>query len=112
MVAQVVSCQNLCLCLFIGQENVLKLFQWFKDTAEICCPCPFPTRGEICPSCLCRRQCKFFASGVNFSIFTQFFCVFITGTVDIFLTKHNKNNVLASPSNLEIKLGAKSGTWD
>ena len=73
MVAQVVSCQNLCLCLFIGQENVLKLFQWFKDTAEICCPSPFPTRGEICPSRHCRQQCKIFASGVNFSIFIHFF---------------------------------------
>ena len=32
-------------------------------------------RGGICPSRQCRRQCKIFASGVNFSIFTHF-CVF------------------------------------
>ena len=32
-------------------------------------------RGGICPSRHCRRQCKIFASGVNFSIFTHF-CVF------------------------------------
>ena len=42
MVAQVVFCQNLCLWLFIGQENVLKSFWWLEDTAERCCPCPFP----------------------------------------------------------------------
>ena len=29
-------------------------------------------RGEICPCRHCRRQCKFFASGANFSIFTHF----------------------------------------
>ena len=42
MVAQVVFCQNLCPWLFIGQENVLKSFWWLEDTAERCCPCPFP----------------------------------------------------------------------
>ena len=42
MVAQVVFCQNLCLWLFIGQENVLKSFWWLKDTAETWCPCLFP----------------------------------------------------------------------
>ena len=30
-------------------------------------------RGGICPCRQCRRQCKFFVSGVNFSIFTHFF---------------------------------------
>ena len=30
-------------------------------------------RGEICPCRHCRQQCKIFASGVNFSIFTNFF---------------------------------------
>ena len=30
---------------------------------------PHKIRGEICP---CQRQCKSFASGVNFSIFTHF----------------------------------------
>ena len=33
-------------------------------------------RGGICPSRQCRRQCKIFASGVNFSIFTHFLCFF------------------------------------
>ena len=28
---------------------------------------PPHNRGEICPSRQCRRQCKIFASGVNFS---------------------------------------------
>ena len=30
-------------------------------------------RAGICPSRQCRRQCKIFAGGVNFSIFTHFF---------------------------------------
>ena len=34
-------------------------------------------RGEICPCRQCRRQCKIFASGVNFSIFTHFLCFFL-----------------------------------
>ena len=33
-------------------------------------------RGGICHSRHCRRQCKIFASGVNFSIFTHFLCFF------------------------------------
>ena len=40
-------------------------------------------RGGICPSRQCRRQCKIFASGVNFSIFTNFLCFFLTKTVQI-----------------------------
>ena len=31
----------------------------------------------ICPRRQCRRQCKIFASGVNFSIFTHFLCFFL-----------------------------------
>ena len=34
-------------------------------------------RGGICPSRQCRRQCKIFASCVNFSIFTHFLCFFL-----------------------------------
>ena len=34
-------------------------------------------RGEICQCRQCRRQCKIFASGVNFSIFTHFLCFFL-----------------------------------
>ena len=33
-------------------------------------------RGGICHCRHCRRQCKIFASGVNFSIFTNFLCFF------------------------------------
>ena len=40
-------------------------------------------RGGICPSRQCRWQCKIFASGVNFSIFTHFFVFFLTKTVEI-----------------------------
>ena len=32
----------------------------------------FDSRGEICHCRHCRRQCKFFASSVNVSIFTHF----------------------------------------
>ena len=39
-------------------------------------------RGEICHCRHCRRQCKIFASGENFSI-SLIFCVFITKTVEI-----------------------------
>ena len=34
------------------------------------------SRGEICQCRQCRRQCKIFASGVNFPIFTHFLCFF------------------------------------
>ena len=40
-------------------------------------------RGGICPCRQYRRQCKIFASGVNFSIFTHFFVFFPTKTVEI-----------------------------
>ena len=33
--------------------------------------------------CVVRRQCKIFASGVNFSIFTHFFVFFLTKTVKL-----------------------------
>ena len=33
--------------------------------------------GGICQCRQCRRQCKIFASGVNFSIFTHFLCFFL-----------------------------------
>ena len=34
-------------------------------------------RGGVCPSRQSRRECKIFASGVNFSIFTHFLCFFL-----------------------------------
>ena len=34
-------------------------------------------RGGICPCRHCQRQCKIFARGVNFSIFTHFLCFFL-----------------------------------
>ena len=39
--------------------------------------CCTAARGGICPCRHCRRQCKIFASGVNFSIFTHFLCFFL-----------------------------------
>ena len=35
------------------------------------------SRGGICQCRQCRWQCKIFASGVNFSIFTLFLCFFL-----------------------------------
>ena len=46
----------------------------------------YTLRGEICHCRHCRRQCNIFANEINFSIFTNFFCVFITKTVEI---RHN-----------------------
>ena len=44
----------------------------------VCSALPgFHLRGGICPCRQCRRQCKIFASGVNFSIFTHFLCIFL-----------------------------------
>ena len=45
----------------------------YKDRAAVV---PL-VRGEICPSRQSRRECKIFASGVNFSIFTHFLCFFL-----------------------------------
>ena len=37
---------------------------------------PIPARGGICQCRHCQQQCKIWASGVNFSIFTHFFVFF------------------------------------
>ena len=42
-------------------------------TCITCMTCITCIRVEICQCRQCRRQCKIFASGVNFSIFTHFF---------------------------------------
>ena len=34
-------------------------------------------KGEVFPSRHCRRECKIFASGANFSIFTHFLCFYL-----------------------------------
>ena len=47
-----------------------EMLQWGRASAKLI------ARGGICPSRQCRRQSKFFASGVNFSIFTHFFLFF------------------------------------
>ena len=49
-----------------------------QDDQSSWLPAPPPqVRGGICPCRNCRRQCKIFASGVNFSIFTLFLCFFL-----------------------------------
>ena len=93
------------LLLFIGRKVSLSLTLcvWYNDATPqddhrlfwsigtICWPWKWRTvlrrmevgRGGICPCLQCRRQCKIFACGVNFSIFTHFFVFFLTKTVEI-----------------------------
>ena len=56
------------------------LTAWTNSTSDQLKPISSQTkqefRGGIGPSRHCRRQCKIFASGVNFSIFTHFLCFF------------------------------------
>ena len=47
---------------------------WIKDTKHKINTSYTDTRGGICHSRHCRQQCKIFASGVFFSIFTHFSC--------------------------------------
>ena len=55
-------------------QRILKI----PDSLESCRQFgKFPARGGICQCRHCRRQCKIFASGVNFSIFTHFLCFFL-----------------------------------
>ena len=61
-------------------ETVPKQFQhsWVTLLKVFTIPWHWPrSRGGICPCRHCRRQCKIFASGVNFSIFTHFLCFFL-----------------------------------
>ena len=123
MVAQVVFCQNLCLWLFIGQENVLKSFWWLEDTAERCCPCPFPIFTMIFVTLTTLSQDiklthdKTLPLGFTKKMGQLDIAFKIWCSVDIFETKYNKSNILehfflVSASNLEIKLGAQLGTCD
>ena len=49
-------------------EHILTVM-WFNNYHGVC-------RGEICHCRHCRRQCKIFANGVNFSIFTLLLCLY------------------------------------
>ena len=70
---------NVCWNNFLDINNIYKIDQrrmrlllWIRcEKAVICC------RGGICQCRHCRRQCKIFDSGVNFSIFTHFLCFFL-----------------------------------
>ena len=79
-------CGILCIfsefCKFSSKE--IRYFATFRSGHKICTMSFYHVhrksrmigRGGICPCCQCRRQCKIFASSVNFTIFTHFFCVF------------------------------------
>ena len=68
-----VHCYIECTMCFTGQAKS-ELYR--MAAAQLLLPARHP-RGEICHCRQCRRQCKFFASGVNFSIFTHFVCFFL-----------------------------------
>ena len=101
MVAQVVFCQNLCLWLFIGQENVLKSFWWLEDTAERCCPCPFPIFTMIFVTLTTLSQDiklthdKTLPLGFTKKMGQLDIAFKIWCSVDIFETKYNKNNIFS-----------------
>ena len=63
------------LTLTFASEREFQRVSWVSVKATY--------RGGICPCRHCRRQCKSFARGVNFSIFTHFLCFFPTKTVEI-----------------------------
>ena len=106
MVAQVVFCQNLCLWLFIGQENVLKSFWWLEDTAERCCPCPFPIFTMIFVTLTTLSQDiklthdKTLPLGFTKKMGQLDIAFKIWCSVDIFETKYNKSNILEHFSGL------------
>ena len=54
---------------FLSHYSYIKSNHWTHLMASC--------RGGICPSRQSRRECKIFASGVNFSIFTHFLCFFL-----------------------------------
>ena len=98
---------------------------WRKSWARCCSPFQsclyglFPLtgyRGGICQCRQCRRQCKIFASGVNFSIFTHFF-VFLSlkllklGEIDgvKFLAWKSGGVKFLTNSMSDPKLGAQKG---
>ena len=63
--------------------STAKGYHKIKGVANCWNPWAPPPRGGICPCRLCRWQCKIFAGGVNFSIFTHFFGFFLTKTVEM-----------------------------
>ena len=68
--------------LWLGMANNTLVTHWLCEISSMFL-WDLPHRGGICPSRQCRRQCKIFASGVNFSIFTHCLCFFLTKTVEI-----------------------------
>ena len=61
--------------LWLGMANNTLVTHWLCEISSMFL-WDLPHRGGICPSRQCRRQCKIFASGVNFSIFTHCLCFF------------------------------------
>ena len=56
---------------------------------------PYNPRVGICPCRQCRRQCKIFASSVNFSIFTHFLCFFLLKLLKLGKTSIEKKHFLS-----------------
>ena len=119
MVAHVVFYQNICLWLFIGQKNVLKQLWWLKTQERHAVPAfflHFPWFSSYLQHCLktenwliikhyrwvLQRRWNNWILPSRYGVLFVFLRLNIT-RITIFL---------ASKSNLEIKLGAKLGTWD
>ena len=70
----------MCLALYPWQKSTTGLTDWPRQgndgTFGLIKRCTRSLRGGICHCRQCRRQCKIFASGVNFSTFTHFLCFF------------------------------------
>ena len=64
------------ICDLWPEQSDQNIMDWMDQWSVI-------TRGGICQCRHCRQHCKIFASGVNFSIFTHFWCFFFTKTVEI-----------------------------
>ena len=56
------------------EERKLPITHYFLPARQLT---PLAHRGGIRSSRHCRRQCKIFASSVNFSIFTHLLCFFL-----------------------------------
>ena len=59
-------------CISWLQQHYPKVERLLENKSSFC---EVVFRGGICPCRQCRRQCKIFASGVNFSHFFVFFLV-------------------------------------
>ena len=68
----------------------LNFFPTIPNNPQLCQTIPI----QRCPCRQCRRQCKIVASGVNFSIFTNFLCFFLLKLLKLGRCANNQNGNL------------------